>query len=128
MAHGIGHSLAQDAGIQHHHRAGDGGHARGHQRKQFAAAHFLEVGPDEKRRLHHADEDIGDRAQRQCTANAQRFLKQPGKPAHDQWQDAPVEQQGRQGADQQDQRQGAKRQDEAGTRAGLRKRRVAAAR
>ena len=59
VAHDAGNDIAQDTGIQDHYRSGDGCHARRHQGEQFAAGHRLQVGPDEKGRLHHAHEYIG---------------------------------------------------------------------
>jgi len=58
---------------------------------------------------------------------AHGFLQAPGKALDDQRKDAPVEQQGRQGADHQYQWQGAKGQDEGGTGIGLGKRQLGTA-
>ena len=127
LTEGVGQHLTQDARVEHHHRARDGGHARGHQGEQLAAAQVLQIGAHEQRRLHHADEDVGDRAQRQGAADAHGLAQQVGERAHDKRQHPPVKQQRRERADQQHQRQGAKGEDEARAAAALGVWQVAAA-
>jgi hypothetical protein len=58
--------------VEHHDGAGDGGHARGHQGEQRAAAHVAQIGFDQQRRLDHADEHIGRRTQAKRAADAER--------------------------------------------------------
>ena len=52
-----------------------------------------QIGPDEQRRLDHAEEDVGRGREPDRAADAERALEQPGKAAHDRRQDAPIEQQ-----------------------------------
>ena len=59
MRAGIGNERRQQGGVEHQHGAGDPGHAAGHHQKQFAARELRQIGPDEQRRLHHAEKDIG---------------------------------------------------------------------
>lgn len=113
MAHGVRDDRTDETGIEHHDRAGDGRHAAGHESEQRRAGHAGQIGPDQQRRLGHADEDIGGGAQPQRSARAQGAAQQPGESAHQQRQDAPVKEQGRERADDQDQRQGAEGEHEA---------------
>ena len=46
-------------GVDHQHGAGDAGHAAGHHDEQLAAGEARQIGPDEQRRLDHAEEDVG---------------------------------------------------------------------
>ena len=102
----------EQRGVKHQHGAGDPGHAAGHHQKQFAARQLRQIGPDEQRRFHHAEEDVGGGGEADRAADAERALQQPRHAAHDRRQDAPVEQQRRQHAHHQNDRQRLERQDE----------------
>ena len=102
----------EQGGVEHQHGAGDAGHAAGHDQKQFAARQLREIGPDEQRRFHHAEKDVGRRRQPDRAADAERALQQPRHAAHHRRQDFPVEQQRGQHAHDQHHRQRLKRQDE----------------
>jgi hypothetical protein len=90
-------------------------------------AHAQQVGADQQRRLDMADKDVHRRAEAERPADPDGAPQHPGKSLHDQLQDAPVEQQRRQGADHQHHRQRLEREDKAGTRLGLDKRQIAPA-
>ncbi len=105
MPHHAGDLRAEDGGIEDHDRAGDIGHAAAHRDEQFAAREPVEVGPDQQRRLHHAQENIGRRAESDGAPDAHGFLEQPGKGPDHERQDFPVEEKRREGAHDQDQRQ-----------------------
>ena len=102
----------EQRGVEHQHGAGDAGHAAGHHQEQFAARELRQIGPDEQRRFHHAEEDVGGGGKPDRAADAERALQQPRHAAHDRRQHAPVEQQRRQHAHHQHDRQRLKRQDE----------------
>ena len=102
----------QQGGVEHQHGAGDAGHAAGHHQKQFAARQLREIGPDEQRRFHHAEKDVGRGGQPDRAADAERAFQQPRHAAHHRRQDFPVEQQRGQHAHDQHHRQRLKRQDE----------------
>jgi hypothetical protein len=108
----LGNDRPQDRGIDHEHGASDPGHAAGHDDEQFSPRQLVEIGPDEQRRFHHADENIGGGRQADRAADAQRALQRPRKAAHDRRQDAPVEQQRGQHAHHQNQRQRLESEDE----------------
>ena len=80
MAGDIGDDAAQDGGVEHEHGAGDAGHAAGHHHEQFAARELGEIRPDEQRRFHHAEEDIGRGRQADRAADAERALERQEKP------------------------------------------------
>ena len=106
----------EQGGVEHQHGAGDARHAAGHDDEQFAARERREIRPDEQRRFHHAEKDVGGRRQADRTADAERPFEQPGEAAHDRRQDAPIEQQRGQYAHHQHDRQGLEREDEIGAR------------
>ena len=114
MRRGIGDQRRQQGGVEHQHGAGDAGHAAGHHQKQFAARQLRQIRPDEQRRFHHAEKDVGRGRQPDRAADAERALQQPRHAAHDRRQDAPVEQQRGQHAHDQHDRQRLKRQNEIG--------------
>ena len=116
MAGGVGQDRAEQGGVEHQHGAGDARHAAGHDDEQFAARQRREVGPDEQRRLDHAEKDVGCGRQADRAADAERPFEQPGEAAHDRRQDAPVEQQRGEHAHHQHHRQGLQREDEIGAR------------
>ena len=58
MAERVGHGGAEQRSIDHHHRAGDAGHAATHQCEKFAARHFQKIGPHQQRRFDHAAENM----------------------------------------------------------------------
>ena len=76
-AGGIGNQRRQQRGVEHQHGAGDAGHAAGHHQEQFAARQLREIGPDEQRRFHHAEEDVGGGGEPDRAADAERALQQP---------------------------------------------------
>jgi hypothetical protein len=88
----VGNERAKDDGVDHQHGAGDAGHAAGHHDEQLAARQPREIGPDEQRRLDHAEEDVGGGREPDRAADAKRALQQPGEAAHDRRQHAPIEQ------------------------------------
>ena len=49
----------KQARVKRQHGAGHGRHSGGHGGEKRATAHALQIGPDEERRLNHADEDVG---------------------------------------------------------------------
>ena len=104
----------EQRGIEHQYGAGDPRHAAGHHQKQFAPGELRQIRPDEQRRFHHAEEDVGGGRQAHCAADAERALQQPGHPAHDRRQHAPVEQQRGQDAHHEHDRQCLERQNEIG--------------
>ena len=114
MRGGIRDQRRQQRGVEHQHGAGDPGHAAGHHQKQFAARQLRQIRPDEQRRFHHAEKNIGGGGQPDRAADAERALQQPRHAAHDRRQDAPVEQQRGQHAHHQHDGQRLKRQDEIG--------------
>ena len=114
MRGGIGDHRRQQRGIERQHRAGDAGHAASHDQEQLAAGQLGEVGPDEQRRFHHAQEHIGSGRQPDRAADPKGAAEQPGQAAHDRRQDAPVEQQRGQHAHHQHDRQRLQGQDEGG--------------
>ena len=63
-----------------------------------ARVSLREIRPDEERRLHIADEDIGRGRQADRAADTERALEHKGKSAHDGRQDFPVEQERREHA------------------------------
>ena len=82
-----------DRGVEHHHRAGDPGHAAAHQREQFAAREPHQIGADQQRRLDMADKDMHRRAEAQRPADPDRAAQHPGEDLDDALQHAPIEQQ-----------------------------------
>ena len=116
MRRGIRDQRRQQGGVEHQHGAGDAGHAAGHHQEQFAAGELRQIRPDEQRRFHHAEEDVGGGGQPDRAADAERAFQQPGEAAHDRRQDAPVEQQRGQHAHHQHDRQRLECQDEFGAR------------
>ena len=105
MAGGVRDRSRQDRGVEHEHRAGDAGHAAGHDDEHFAPRELGQIGPDEQRRLDLADKNIGRRGEPGGAADVERLFQRPGKAAHDGRHDAPVEQQRRQHAHHQHHRQ-----------------------
>jgi hypothetical protein len=73
----IRHQRAQDSGIEHQHGARDAGHAAGHHNEELRARQLCEIGPDEQRRLDHADEDVGCGREADRAANAKCALQRP---------------------------------------------------
>ncbi len=73
----VRHDRTQDGGVKHEHSAGDPGHAAGHDDEQFGARQPGEIGPDEQRRLDHADEDVGGGGQSDRAADTERALQRP---------------------------------------------------
>ena len=112
MAGGVRDRVGEDRRVEHEHRAGDAGHAAGHDDEHFAARQLCEIGPDEQRRLDLADENIGRRRQAGGAADIERLFQRHGKPAHDRRHDAPIEQQRRQHAHHQHHRQRLEAEDE----------------
>jgi hypothetical protein len=112
MRGGIRDEGRQQRRVEDEDRAGDAGHAAGHHQEQFAARHLRQIRPNEQRRFHHAEENVGGGGQAHRAADAERALQQPGHAAHDRRQHAPVEQQRRQHAHDQHDRQRLERQDE----------------
>ena len=112
VAERVGDDRAQYGRVDDHDRAGDAGHAPGHDDEQLAAAEPREIGAHEQRRLDHADEDIGGGGDADRAAHAHRAPEPPRKGAHHRRQDAPVEQQRRQDAHDQNDRQSLEREHE----------------
>ena len=83
VAERVGDHAFQDRGVEDHHRAGDAGHAHGHEREELAPGHVLEIGLDDERRLHHAEKDRGRGAEAERAADVHGFLEQEGKALHD---------------------------------------------
>jgi len=106
MSHHVGHLRAENGCIEDHHRAGDIGHPAAHRDEHLAARELTEVGADQQRRLHHAQENIRRRADADGAADAQGFLEQPGKSPDHKRQDLPVEEERGEGAHDQDQGHG----------------------
>ena len=77
MRGGVRDHRAEHGGVEHQHGAGDAGHAAGHHDEQLAAREPREIGPDEQRRLDHADEDVGGGRKPDRAADAERALQEP---------------------------------------------------
>ena len=107
---------AEHRGIEHHHGAGDPGHAAAHQREQLAALHAHQIRADQQRRLDMADKDCTAAPRPSGPPMPDDAAQHPGEGADDALQYAPIEQQGRQRADHQHQRQCAESEDKAGAR------------
>jgi hypothetical protein len=86
-----------------------------------------EVRPDEQRRFHHAEENIGGGGQADRAAHAHGPLQRPREAAYHRRQDAPVEQQRGQHAHHQHDRQGLEGEHESRARRGQRERQRPAA-
>ena len=114
MAGRAGNYRAEHGRIEHQHGAGDAGHAGRHHHEQFAARQLAEIGPDAKRRLDHAEEDIGGGGQPDRAADAKEALQHNAKAAHDRRQDAPIERERGEHAHHQHHRQGLQGEDEIG--------------
>ena len=68
--------------IGREHAAGNGGHATGHQRHDFAARHGREIGSDDQWRFGLAHEDVGSRSEALTAAGAHEALHHPRCAAH----------------------------------------------
>ena len=112
----VGDDRAEHGGVEHQHGAGDAGHAAGHHDEQLAAREPRQIGPDEQRRLDHAEEDVGGGREPDRAADAERALEHPGKAAHDRRQHAPIEQQRGEHAHHQHDRQRLQGEHEVGAR------------
>src|SRR5262249_19789268 len=105
------HSI-QDGRIEDHDGSGDTGHANGHQGKQFAPGHILEVRLDDQRRLHHPEKDRRRGSEAERTANIQALLKNERKRANDVRKNPPIEKNGRESANHEHERQRLKSENE----------------
>ena len=117
VAESPGDHRGEEGGVEHQHGARHRGHAAHHHRKQFTPLQGQQVGPDQQRRLHHAEKDIGGGADTQGPADTEAATEHPGKPPHHHRQDAPVKQQRRKGTHHQHQGQAAKGENIAVLRA-----------
>ncbi|MGY4311713.1 hypothetical protein ACVWW1_001016 [Bradyrhizobium sp. JR3.5] len=123
----IGNQWRKKRCVEHQHGAGDPGHAAGHHQKQFAAGELRQIGADEERGFHHAEEDVGGGGKPDRAADTERAFQHPGHAAHDRRQHAPIEQQRRQHAHDKHDRQRLEGEDEIRTRhLGIERRRAAA--
>jgi len=59
MRRRIGNDRPEQSRVDDQHGAGNAGHAAGHDDEQLAACQPRQIGPDEQRRLDHAEKDIG---------------------------------------------------------------------
>ncbi len=116
MPRGVRNQRRQQCRIKHQHRAGDARHAPGHHQEQLAAGELRQVGTNEQRRFHHAEENIGGGGEPDRAADSERAFERDGQATHDRRQDAPVEKECGQYAHHEHDRQRLERQNEFGAR------------
>ena len=75
MRGGVGDQRRQQRGVKHQHGAGDSRHAAGHHKEQLAPCQLRQIRPDEQRRFHHAEKDIGGGGQPDRAADPERALQ-----------------------------------------------------
>ena len=102
MAESIVEHVLQNDRIQHEHAAGNGRHAAGHDDEKLAASERAQARPDQRRRLHHAHEDVGRGRQSNRTADAETAPQDIGKGAHQRGQDAQMPEHGGKSGNEQD--------------------------
>jgi hypothetical protein len=59
MTGNVGDDRAENGSVDYEHGSGDASHAPSHHDEKLAARQLREIGTDEQRRFHHAEEDIG---------------------------------------------------------------------
>ena len=91
MRRGIRDQRREQRGVKHQHGAGDAGHPAGHDQEQFAAGELRQIGPDEQRRFHHTEKNVGGGGQSDRAADAERAFQEPRHAVHDRRQHPPIE-------------------------------------
>jgi hypothetical protein len=109
---GVRHRSAEDGHIGHDRGAGDAGHAHGEQQKQIGARQRRQIAADEDRPLDLAHEHRRRHGQGRRAAQPHAALEHQPEAARQPLQDAPVPQQGGEGAYDDDDRQDAEREHE----------------
>ncbi len=112
MGRGVRQHVLQDGRIGHHGRAGDAGHAHRDQHEELGPRQAGQVAANEDRALHLAHEDGGGGGERRRAAQPHGLFEDQAEALGDPLQDAPVPEQGGQGADHQDHRQHPEGEDE----------------
>ena len=79
MAERAGHDGLEDRRVEHEHRARDRGEPDREQHEQFRTRQPREIGPDQQRRLDHAEKDRGRGAEPDRAADAHDLAQDPGE-------------------------------------------------